>query len=773
MVLATSAASLLTIFLMFGQRTSAFSPSGRKRRRISLGATTPAAGWVIMGSVVAVCLLAAPSTGGFFLQRTRTVPHPLSSSQQITSDSVVTPSSDRSGKSRILSIQSQNLAGVVNEQNSEDSSIRIEFDDDSFCAITGETGSGKSLLFVKVIELLSGAKATSNYLLHEDLPVSVELEVLLDDRYLQASQSAFESLCVSVSGRRLHLSRTIMMEQGRLKSVCQINGETVTIKVLSKLCSSLLAVVDASAASTALSRPQARLAILDTTVSPDLVETVRQSREAYRVARTERESLQEELASRTLPSSFSPEDDTKLVEHWIDELGIFSKRVETFSQQVTSFETEFGVPSDLNELAETLAAARWEQNSAPKGSNLFASTLYEGLVNFRDALKSLDEQIVAARNAIDALSLLSSNQSAATAIERARTFLFESSSTGGSHLEAASEKAHDLLNDVDNSLAICTRWLEDDENGILRTLEKERSKVPISVEKVDEIILDWNSLARKHGIQPLTLPSCHKALESEFLGNVEAKQLLPKAIEAEDAALEVFQEHCKALTEERETVASLLATSVTDRLPSLGLDDAEFQAIVSASRSCDDPSAFSSSAPIGLDTVDFLLIRKNEQAGDKGGKVDEVASSGEKARLLLAIECALPGSVGAACSGTPVGENMFGSFPPVAVVYDEIDAHVGGRAAVALANMLSSQSESSQVIAITHSPSVAAFADMHVVVQKYRQQANGTTPVRVVRLQDDERRTELARMASGDVAAEEALAFADALIRDGRQHATA
>jgi DNA repair protein RecN (Recombination protein N) len=110
---------------------------------------------------------------------------------------------------------------------------------------------------------------------------------------------------------------------------------------------------------------------------------------------------------------------------------------------------------------------------------------------------------------------------------------------------------------------------------------------------------------------------------------------------------------------------------------------------------------------------------------------------------------------------------------PVAVFYDEIDAHVGGRAAVALACMLAHQANTNQVIAITHSPSVAAIADLHLVVQQAKGDVEANVdslpgvPVVVQPADDILRREELARMASGDLASEEAQAFASALIREG------
>jgi DNA repair protein RecN (Recombination protein N) len=170
----------------------------------------------------------------------------------------------------------------------------------------------------------------------------------------------------------------------------------------------------------------------------------------------------------------------------------------------------------------------------------------------------------------------------------------------------------------------------------------------------------------------------------------------------------------------------------------------------------------------GVDSLDFVLMH-GPASTDRGGLLENVASSGEKARIMLAMECELPGSAGAMCTNSPSEDRQ---LPPITVLYDEIDAHVGGRAAVSMAHMLATQ-KGQQVISITHSPSVAAVADTHIVVQKHpstdSQQAQ--VPVSVNKLDEDQRRQELARMASGDLAPEEALKLADALLRDTLNHA--
>jgi len=167
---------------------------------------------------------------------------------------------------------------------------------------------------------------------------------------------------------------------------------------------------------------------------------------------------------------------------------------------------------------------------------------------------------------------------------------------------------------------------------------------------------------------------------------------------------------------------------------------------------------------------------------ERGGKLDVVGSSGEKARILLAIETDLPGSIGACCNKPSTDVISYSQVAPVAVVYDEIDAHVGGRAAVALAKLLSDQtrelssdrSTRAQIISITHNPAVAAVADRHMVIQKLPMGSSldGRVEVLAKSVVGAERREELARMAAGDLAGDEGLRFAEALLREANLHRT-
>lgn len=130
----------------------------------------------------------------------------------------------------------------------------------------------------------------------------------------------------------------------------------------------------------------------------------------------------------------------------------------------------------------------------------------------------------------------------------------------------------------------------------------------------------------------------------------------------------------------------------------------------------------------GVDDVEFRLAA---HAGAPALPIARSASGGEMSRVMLALEVVLAASERGAT-----------------MVFDEVDAGVGGRAAVEIGRRLARLSRTHQVIVVTHLPQVAAFADTHLVVDKV-DDAAGVVSSGVRTLTDTERVTELARMLAG------------------------
>ncbi|WP_347353427.1 DNA repair protein RecN [Intrasporangium sp.] len=144
----------------------------------------------------------------------------------------------------------------------------------------------------------------------------------------------------------------------------------------------------------------------------------------------------------------------------------------------------------------------------------------------------------------------------------------------------------------------------------------------------------------------------------------------------------------------------------------------------------------------GIDAVDILLAAN---PGAPARSITKAASGGELARVMLAIEV-----VGAGATGPPT------------FVFDEVDAGVGGRAALDVGARLARLAEQAQVIVVTHLAQVAAFADRHLVVRKDDDGAITTSSI--VSVAGDERLAELSRMMGGDSESDAGLAHARDLL---------
>ena len=145
----------------------------------------------------------------------------------------------------------------------------------------------------------------------------------------------------------------------------------------------------------------------------------------------------------------------------------------------------------------------------------------------------------------------------------------------------------------------------------------------------------------------------------------------------------------------------------------------------------------------GADRVTFTFA---PNAGEPPRPLSRIASGGEASRLSLALKVVL-----ATADETPL------------LVFDEIDAGVGGRNASALGERLRTLGRYHQVLCVTHLAQVAAHADAHIVVGK--REVGGRTTTEATLLGPEERTRELAAMLGGEGAGDEAQAAAEALLR--------
>jgi DNA repair protein RecN (Recombination protein N) len=188
----------------------------------------------------------------------------------------------------------------------------------------------------------------------------------------------------------------------------------------------------------------------------------------------------------------------------------------------------------------------------------------------------------------------------------------------------------------------------------------------------------------------------------------------------------------RALTETRRQAAARLGAAVAEELRALAMAGASLEIQISE-------QGFDSH---GADRIEFLLAA---HPGAEPRPLAKSASGGELSRVMLAIELVL------------AGDNALPTM-----IFDEVDAGVGGAAAVELGRRLRKLSESTQVIVVTHLPQVAAFADVQLRVSK--DQSGGFTASSVERLEGEGRVLELARMLSGNPESEVAREHARELL---------
>lgn len=190
-----------------------------------------------------------------------------------------------------------------------------------------------------------------------------------------------------------------------------------------------------------------------------------------------------------------------------------------------------------------------------------------------------------------------------------------------------------------------------------------------------------------------------------------------------------------ALRTARRAAATLLGAAVSTELSGLAMGQAQLEvAVTDRPATAGDASAIEVDGSLlhaGTHGVDEVELRLVAHAGAPALPVGRSASGGELSRVMLALEVVL------ATADTTA-----------TLVFDEVDAGVGGRAAVEVGRRLARLARTHQVIVVTHLPQVAAFADTHLVVDKVT--ADGAVTVSGVRtLSSEERVSELARMLAG------------------------
>ena len=262
---------------------------------------------------------------------------------------------------------------------------------------------------------------------------------------------------------------------------------------------------------------------------------------------------------------------------------------------------------------------------------------------------------------------------------------------------------------------------------------------PHELERAEERLFALRALARKHRVGVDDLPAFVARLETELAALEQGETRLDELTAATEAARDAYASAASSLSEARKEAAARLDEEVLAELAPLKLDKARLITRI-------ETVSLHDGGPSGIDRVAFW-VRTNP--GTEPGPLMKVASGGELARVILALKVVLAAR---------------GSAPTL--VFDEVDAGVGGATAAAVGERLARLGARVQVLAVTHAPQVAALANEHMLIAKEAVHGpQGESMVtRVVVLDGERRREEIARMLAGQTITDEARAAADRLM---------
>ena len=322
------------------------------------------------------------------------------------------------------------------------------------------------------------------------------------------------------------------------------------------------------------------------------------------------------------------------------------------------------------------------------------------------------------------------NQAVSTALN-----LFENEDLSAVNMLQQIRKSLDQVTGKDKQLdAITERYTESllnlqDISSDLSSYLSQLEADPNRFEKLQDRKASLNSLLKRYGKGS----DKEAAFEQLLIDGKSAKERIAdlsggdqRVAELQKEAELIFkqlQEQGLALSKLRKVNGEKLSSQVTDEVRSLSMPNASF-VIEQTVGDVKNSKSFTSN---GIDEISILF---SAHSGGTPLALNKVASGGELSRVMLALEVVI-------AEAEPIGTYIF----------DEVDAGVGGKAAIEVGRRLSKLSKSAQVIVITHLAQVAAWADNHLVVKKSE---NGlVTQSDVMEVRATERKIEIARMLSG------------------------
>jgi DNA repair protein RecN (Recombination protein N) len=268
---------------------------------------------------------------------------------------------------------------------------------------------------------------------------------------------------------------------------------------------------------------------------------------------------------------------------------------------------------------------------------------------------------------------------------------------------------------------------------------------PEHLAEVEDRLATLDRLKRKYGptLQEVT---AHGSDVSRKLSEMENKDEILKQLRADLAhGAEQYLDAARAVSKKRYESARKLEKLVEAEINDLAMKS-NFKIDVSGS---DEEGNWTAS---GFDQVVYMIATN---PGEPMRQLEHIASGGELSRVMLALKVSVEAGAGQPRKKNPAAQRT--------LVFDEIDAGIGGRAAEAVGKKLKALSRANQVLCVTHLPQIATFADHHYLIEKKNAAARTRTTVRLIT--GEERTAEVARMLSGAKLTETSLRHAEQMLK--------
>jgi DNA repair protein RecN (Recombination protein N) len=343
------------------------------------------------------------------------------------------------------------------------------------------------------------------------------------------------------------------------------------------------------------------------------------------------------------------------------------------------------------------------------------------------------------------LAILAHHEKLFTLLEEVHTGTAESAGGALSGLRRGRRAMEEILT-IDPSLSRLSHQLEDafyEIEDFAESIRQYREKAdfdPARLEQVQERLAAIRQLEKKYGDSVEKVLEFAAASERELAGmenwEEEKRTLESEAGKAETGLAAIAVE----LSQKRKAAARQLEKRIEGELAALGMPKVSFRVLV---KDAVRPDGTPVANPWGRDEIEFLI---SPNLGEPFKKLRSIASGGELSRIMLAVKSILAESDHISC-----------------LIFDEVDAGIGGEVALSVGERLQALARHKQVLCITHLATIAARADNHLRIDKITQ--SGRTLTRVEKVSGQARREEIARMLAGDRRGDLSLQHAAELLR--------